>query len=99
MRLQFEKLWLNIVAFLGTNFEGSPVILMKMMDTSLKSAYEQAVADPGGFQGFHGNPLLKFIYSIKRLLREEHKIDDLFLFFFWSSTQTGLVFCQAETPF
>ena len=22
-----------------------------------------AVADPGEFQGFHGNPLLKFIYS------------------------------------
>ena len=22
-----------------------------------------SVADPGGFQGFHGNPLLKFIYS------------------------------------
>ena len=21
------------------------------------------VADPGGFQGFHGNPLFKFIYS------------------------------------
>ena len=31
----------NIVTFLGTTFEGPPVILMELMDTSLRSAYEQ----------------------------------------------------------
>ena len=91
MRLQFEELRLNIVAFLGTNFEGSLVILMKMMDTSLKSAHEQAVADPGGFEVSTETPFWNlYTYSIKRLLREEYKIDDLFFVFFWSSTQTGL---------
>ena len=85
------------------------------------------VVDPGGFQGLHGNPLLKFIYSNKAVrLRLSNKavrlrcsnyssfirnypviqencweksikVDDLF--FYWSSTQTGLVFCQAETLF
>jgi len=31
------------------------------MVLSLLESYP--VVDPGGFQGFHGNPLLKFIYS------------------------------------
>ena len=31
----------NVVTFLGATLEGHPVILMEMMDTSLRSAYEQ----------------------------------------------------------
>ena len=31
----------NIVTFLGATLEGSPVILMELMDTNLRSAYEQ----------------------------------------------------------
>ena len=31
----------NIVTFLGTTLEGPPVILMELMDTNLRSAYEQ----------------------------------------------------------
>ena len=31
----------NIVTFLGTTLEGPPVILMELMDTSLRSAYEK----------------------------------------------------------
>ena len=31
----------NIVTFLGATLKGPPVILMELMDTSLRSAYEQ----------------------------------------------------------
>ena len=31
----------NIVTFLGATLEGPPVILMELIDTSLRSAYEQ----------------------------------------------------------
>ena len=31
----------NVVTFLGATLEGSPVILMEMMDASLRSAYEE----------------------------------------------------------
>ena len=55
------------------NSEKKGNVIMKansMMGTSKRiqnSSY--AVADPGGFQGFHGNPLLKFIYS-NRVVRQ-----------------------------
>ena len=40
MALQYQHH--NIVTFLGATFEGRPVILMELMDTNLRSAYEQS---------------------------------------------------------
>ena len=43
---------------------------MHVLSYSMCGAHpEFTVVDPGGFQGFHGNPLLKFIYSNRVAVR------------------------------
>ena len=77
---------------------------------SCNLVHVHAVADPGGFQGFHGNPLLKFIYSNRAVgLRcsnyssfiRNHPVINVNTAnpFFWSSIQLKLSwrFCKAET--
>ena len=58
----------NIVTFLGATLEGPPVILMELMDTSLRSAYE------------HGNikdhQVLGILYDIARALHFLHTRPD-----------------------
>ncbi|XP_065914646.1 probable serine/threonine-protein kinase drkA isoform X2 [Dysidea avara] len=41
----------NIVTFLGATLEGPPVILMEMMDTSLRSAYEEEIVKDDQING------------------------------------------------
>ena len=43
MEMALECQHQNIVTFLGATLEGPPVILMEMMDTSLRSAYEEEI--------------------------------------------------------
>ena len=58
----------NIITFLGATLEGPPVILMELMDTSLRSAYE------------HGNikdhQVLGILYDIARALHFLHTRPD-----------------------
>ena len=47
------------------------------------------------FQGFHGNPFLKFIYSNRAVRSRLWRLMMTFFFFFWSSTQTELAFLSS----
>ena len=66
-----------------------------------------SVADPGGFQGFHGNPFWNLYTLIEQSDQEvpitvtsleikcKRRVWRLMTFFFWSSTQTGPAFLSS----
>ena len=58
----------NIVTFLGATLEGPPVILMELMDTSLRSAYEQG--------NIKDHQVLEIFYDIASALHFLHTRPD-----------------------
>ena len=51
MEMAFTCQHQNIVTFLGSTLEGPPVILMELMDTSLRSAYELGIVKDNQIHG------------------------------------------------